>query len=288
MATEETFAVFILSHGRPDNVITYDTLRNRGYTGPIYIVIDNEDETAERYRELYGDQVVMFDKLAVSKTFDIADNFEGRAAVVYARNVCFDLAQELGIDYFLELDDDYLSFCYKYDHELNYREQPCYELDKLFEIVLDYYKSIPALTVALAQGGDFIGGENICGGKLSMKRKAMNTFFCSAERPFTFVGRMNEDVNTYTSEGNRGGLFLTLFNAMIHQVPTQLGAGGMTGLYAARGTYVKTFYAVMRCPSFVQVYETGVSQHRIHHRISWNEAVPKILREEHKTGGRNA
>ena len=43
----DSFCVFILSHGRPDNVITLNTLRREGYTGPWYIVIDNEDKKGE-------------------------------------------------------------------------------------------------------------------------------------------------------------------------------------------------------------------------------------------------
>ena len=39
---DEDFAVFILTHGRADNVKTYKTLKRFGYTGKIYIIIDNE------------------------------------------------------------------------------------------------------------------------------------------------------------------------------------------------------------------------------------------------------
>ena len=41
----DDFCVFILTHGRPDRVITYKTLLNAGYTGRVYIVIDDEDKT---------------------------------------------------------------------------------------------------------------------------------------------------------------------------------------------------------------------------------------------------
>ena len=37
------FAAFILTHGRADDVLTYDTLRRCGYTGKIYLLVDNED-----------------------------------------------------------------------------------------------------------------------------------------------------------------------------------------------------------------------------------------------------
>ena len=80
------FAVFILTHGRPDNVVTYNTIKNQGYTGKVYIIIDNEDKTAKKYYENYKDKVIMFNKKEISKTFDEADNFEDRRSIVYARN----------------------------------------------------------------------------------------------------------------------------------------------------------------------------------------------------------
>lgn len=281
----EAFAVFILTHGRPDKVITYHTLRKQGYTGKIYIIIDNEDKTAERYHQLYGDQVIVFDKLAISKTFDIADNFEGRGAVVYARNACFQIARDLGIDYFLELDDDYTKFDYRFSSSLRLKKDnfivKC-SLDRIFDFAVDFLKQSGSVAFAFGQGGDLIGNGIL--ESIKLKRKVMNTFFCSTQRPFVFVGRMNEDVNTYTSQGNRGDLFFTFFNIAICQIATQAAVGGMSDIYAGMGTYVKTFYAVMCCPSFIKVHEIGTTHRRIHHRISWNEAVPKILDERYRKG----
>ena len=42
------FAAFILTHGRPDNVVTYKTLRACGYTGDVFFIVDNEDATVDR------------------------------------------------------------------------------------------------------------------------------------------------------------------------------------------------------------------------------------------------
>ena len=39
----DNFAVFILSHGRPDHIKTLKALQKGHYTGKTYIVIDNED-----------------------------------------------------------------------------------------------------------------------------------------------------------------------------------------------------------------------------------------------------
>ena len=46
------FAVFILTHGRANNVITYATLKKQGYTGKIYLMIDDEDKQAEEYKKI--------------------------------------------------------------------------------------------------------------------------------------------------------------------------------------------------------------------------------------------
>ena len=107
---DNNFAAFILTHGRADNVITYETLKKTGYTGKIYIVIDNEDKTSKDYYDRFGNKVVVFDKKKISKTFDEADNFNDRRSIVYARNACFNIAKKLGIKYFIQLDDDYTTF----------------------------------------------------------------------------------------------------------------------------------------------------------------------------------
>lgn len=82
------------------------------------------------------------------------------------------------------------------------------KLDGAFEKVLDFLDVSGAVTVALAQGGDFIGGVNNKLFKEGGARKAMNSFFCRTDRPFEFYGRINEDTTAYIVNGNRGQLFL--------------------------------------------------------------------------------
>jgi len=89
----KNFAIFILTHGRPNNVSTYESLKYGGYTGKIYLVIDNEDKTADQYRQRFGDEnVLMFDKKAVSKTFDLADTSNNLKTIVCARNASSQMA----------------------------------------------------------------------------------------------------------------------------------------------------------------------------------------------------
>jgi hypothetical protein len=89
-------------------------------------------------------------------------------------------------------------------------------------------------------------------------------------------------VNTYCRLGSVGKLFFTATHVSLTQKATQSQAGGITELYLDVGTYVKAFYTVMYHPSGCKVSMMGSKSARIHHRIKWNNTVPKILRETHR------
>lgn len=284
----DDFAVFILTHGRPNKVKTLKALRAGGYTGRYYLIIDNEDGTADQYRKKYGDRVIMFDKLDAAKRVDTIDNFEKRNVVVFARNECWRIAERLGVRYFLVLDDDYTSFMYRKIKGSRFAHVDCKQLDRLFGAMLDFLDVSDAITVAFAQGGDFIGGVQSGTYHRKVLRKAMNTFFCRTDRRFDFVGRINEDVCAYVLENMRGQLLLTITDVMITQTQTQANQKGLTDVYLELGTYVKSFYSVICAPSCVKVSMMGDKHKRIHHSVAWDHCAPKILNERYrKAGGGN-
>jgi hypothetical protein len=284
------FGALILSHGRADilNTMgkgTFHELKKSGYTGPVKIVVDNEDATVDRYRELFGaENVIVFDKAGISETFDEGDNFGDRRAIVYARNACFKIAKDLGWTHFIQLDDDYWDFRYVFASSGSYHHIHIRSLDAIWLAMVRFLEATPTRTIAMLQAGDLIGGQN--SGNIESvnlgrkgKRKAMNTFVCSVDRPIGFVGRINEDVNTYVRKGSVGELFFTINAVRMTQDQTQTNSGGMTDVYKASGTYVKSFYSVMYMPSAVRVQPLTTKFPRLHHRISWRNCVPKILRE---------
>ena len=276
------FCVLILSHGRPNKIPTIATLNRCGYTGDWFIIVDNEDSTRGQYKELYGDKVIEFDKLAIDGTFDLYDNQTNRNVVVHARNACFDIAAQLGYDYFLELDDDYVRFEYRWADGQKLMTQLVTNLDALVEEMLNFLDMSGALTVAFAQGGDFIGGVGSANFKKGCMRKTMNTFFCKTDRRFDFLGRMNDDVNTYCTLGARGQLSLSIAAIDIVQIPTQANAGGLSEAYLETGTFTKSFYSVMSSPSFVSIQAMGPAHSRLHHIVDWETAVPKIISDKFK------
>ena len=270
------FAIFILTHGRPDNVITKKTLDSCGYTGSIYFIVDNKDDSIDKYIANFGkENVIVFDKKAMSKSIDNFDNFSNLKAIVHARNACFDVAKKLGIKHFMQLDDDYYYFGYR-DAEGAVK---CKNIDSVICSMIEFLDATPTSTIAFSQGGDHIGGFS----GVKLKRKAMNSFICSTDKPFNFIGTINEDVNTYTTLGSRGCLFFTFTGFQLDQKDTQSQKSGITDTYRLQGTYVKSFYTVMTMPSSVKVsMMNSRNTPRLHHTIKWNNTTPLIISEKYK------
>ena len=274
------YGVYILSHGRSERVYTYKTLREAGYTGPITIVCDDLDSELDEYKARFED-VVTFSKSAYAGTFDIGDNGGNDSVVVYARNAVWDIAAARGDKYFLVLDDDYTSFNYRYPSGESLKATKAKDIEPLFELYFEFLETTGAVAVCFAQAGDFIGGYTNTFRK-GILRKAMNVWFLSTERRFQFFGRINEDTSTYLVEGAKGKLFLTPTCVSIVQKETQSNKGGLTDIYLQVGTYTKSFYSVMMAPSCTKVYPLNTEHSRLHHRVNWEHAVPKIVSQSWK------
>jgi hypothetical protein len=276
----DDFAIFIMVYGRPEKMWTSRFLRNGGYTGKIFFVGDNTDKTIDSYKEKYKDALLVFDKLEAAKRCDSGDNSGDLRSTLYAANTIPLLAKERGIKYFMIMCDDYShAFQYRFGTNYEYKYKSISNLDGVINAMIAFYESTPALTIAMAQGGDFIGGINGTHARPELLRKAMNTFLCSTDRPIKFIGRLNEDVTTYVYRGNRGSLFFTITNIAAIQQETQQEKGGLSDAYLDSGTYVKSFYSAMYNPSCVRVAMMGAKNKRIHHRVLWNNAVPRIIPE---------
>jgi hypothetical protein len=276
----DNLAVFIMVHGRPDKMWTYNTLRKCGYTGKIFLVADNLDKTLQGYKERYGNELLVFDKKEAAKEMDSGDNSGDLRSTLFAANKIFDLAKENNIKHYFIMCDDYTSFNYALlDADRSFIKN----LNNIFSLMVKFYENTEAKAIAFAQTGDMIGGiDNGKGAYRFSKRKVMNTFLCSTERRFKFIGRMNEDVSTYVNLGTKGALFLTIPTIVMSQKDTQQVKKGLTEMYLDNGTYTKSFFSVMYNPSCVKVAMMNAKNTRIHHSIKWINTTPMIIKESYK------
>jgi hypothetical protein len=283
MAMRDDFAVMLLTHGRADNVKTIRALEEGGYTGKVFIVIDDEDRQAKEYQKRYGDKVRIFCKSEWADRIDDGDNSGDTRAVVYARAACVDIARQEGISWIVQLDDDYTAFYYKNDNHNRYCSKKIRKLDAVWSAMLDFAEQANVACLAMSQEGDHIGGPNSNYNKtIRTKRKAMNSMFMRVDQPVSFVGKVNEDATMATLESLRGRLVLTLMGLSLSQGVTQQNKGGLTDIYKDQGTYIKSMYSVLYAPACVKVKNMVVGEKRLHHIVDYDRCCPKIIREKHR------
>lgn len=278
------FAAFILTHGRAGRVTTEKALRKHGYTGDVVYLIDDEDDQGDEYRRLYGTVRTFVKQEYVDRCDTMRPTSDIRRGVIlYARNAAIDVARDMGYRYLVELDDDYNRFEHRYVVGKTAKTVPVDDLDTVFDAMVEFLDRTGASTVAMAQGGDFVGGAKgrgtILGSRTLWKRKAMNSFVLRTDADMRFSGAVNEDVVTYVTLGNIGKVILTYCGVNLTQAKTQSSGGGMTEEYADDGTYCKTMFAVVARPDCVSMSKMGNRHMRIHHSVEWDCAVPKIVRE---------
>ena len=286
----DDFCVFILSFGRSDNVITYNTLHkeSKQFSQDVYIICSDDDKDLDNYKIKFGENVLVFNKDILNEYIDKGNNFDDKKVILFARNICFGFAKKLGYRYFVEFDDDYSQFSQRFVAHTEtgdmLKQRQLLDYDIMFKSHLDLLKSTPCRTIAFSQNGDYIGGAGNGDNARGWKRKAMNSFFCDTEKPFLFFGLLNEDVNYYSTAGRMGILNYSMYGYSLNQGTTQANSGGMTDEYLASGTYVKSFYSVMYCPSAVKISLLGNpgKEKRIHHNVKGENCYVKVLDEKYK------
>lgn len=213
----DKFATFIFSWGRPDFDSTYKLLRKCGYTGRVVFLCDDLDDKHMGYIEKYGNEnVYVFSKYRYARKCDPMNNFGKLESTLYVENAMFDIANELGIDYFCSMCDDY----YYFGHRGEKGAKRTSRLDDVFYFFVEYLINTPIKCLAFSQGGDNMNGyskDRLC------KRKVMNSFICKTDRRFEFYGSMNDDVNMYVQNGIRGDIFLTYLGFQLDEKRLSVG-----------------------------------------------------------------
>ncbi len=285
-ATPKDFAIFILTHGRAEIVVTYNEIKRAGYDGLIYIVIDDEDDQEDVYRRIYGEQVIKFCKSEVDKWTDRGDNkAEDKRAILWARNVTWEIASSLGLSHFMMLEDDQPAFMIRTtDSEYEVLGgKKIRHFNAWINMAIEFLHDMDADTVAFGQGGDFIGGVHSRGCRDMLKYKTMNSFICRTDRPIRFKGRYNEDCTDYVTGWMKGRGHWSIMALQVSQIETASLPGGMSETYKENGTYAKTAMSVCYAPSVVRFSMLrGQANERVHHNIRWNRVVPRIIRENNK------
>ena len=178
------YAIFIISHGRPNVQKTYDFLTSKQCTKNTFIVCDDLDPTLNEYLANFGDRVIVFDKKKYMATVDVFHNSPNPGHPVYVRNAVYDLAIERGFRFFVSLDDDMSAVRIRTAKA----ERGTEYVDEVFQSVFRFMRDAGLYVYGGAWNSCFYGGfadEIIFGG--------VNAYFCDTQRRVDFKCQYNED-----------------------------------------------------------------------------------------------
>jgi len=276
------YAVLICTHGRPYAQHTLNTLRRCGYTGKIYLILDNEDETYPEYHtnKDYTD-IWVFDKQFYINEIDTGVLEPKRKAILYAKSACESIAtMHLGLDAFVIADDDITGFRYRYEDGNSLRSLPITQ--NMDEIIYSYMSYIlDAGICATSFGND----RMYIGGKISDERKSefrapYNFVFRNSHIPFSWVSEMYEDTISPILENQRGHYTIQLPIVKYDMKELVAGAdGGMSETYSQMPIYERIFQVIKYSPTSTKFV---VSNGKITNSILREHTYPKLVSSSYK------
>lgn len=276
------FAIFILSHGRAENVKTAKMLSDSNYKGDWYIVIDNEDGQENIYREKYGDRILQFDKKAEADLTDTGDIGNDRRCGVFARNAIQKIARNMGYKCHLQLDDDFTGITFRIIESGRLVAKRCKNLDELLFAMFEFIMETRITDLSFGLSSYYLGGAKNKNYAEGLIPKTMGSFMMKADDPIEFRMRMNDDITSTAYAWSLGKMCFSVMECQVETPPTQHDKGGMTDIYQDNGTYRKSFYSVLMCPSYMRLAQQGIKNFRIHHETNWAKCCPCIISEKWK------
>lgn len=283
-----TIPLFIPSYHRPDNLKTVRYFREMGYPGElIHVFIDSEADDKEAYEEsarVYGFQLHVFDMDEARARFDYVHRpSKSRRSAGQARNMFYDIAKELGIDFYVIQDDDTSNMQVrpfgKYFRMARYDD-----IVETFEAVKVFMQKQHIGLFGLSQTGDIYSNDFQT--KL-FRPKVMNTTFVDTR--FIYRGErgvQDNDTSQFVGVMNAGLFTGSLASGLILQQTTSATAkGGLTDLYNECKLLNKSLVTVIQYPSAIYAERQAENGHRLHHHIVGKYLFPRILKGVGKKKG---
>lgn len=227
--------VLIKTHGRPDKQLTYHTLRDAGYTGDIFLILDNEDCLSE-YNRFIDDKhdpnmfCHIFDKHTLVNEVDSGTNHPKRDVNLYAWVACERFAKRHGDEFFIMADDDITGFRYRYLEDGHLKSLKITQnLDVIFDEVENYM--LTADIAAMSTGIPQMYFNSDLNSNLHKWRVPYTFVFRNARHKMNWVSEYEEDIITAINSANEGKYMSVLPVIQRDTVTMGSNAGGMHDSY---------------------------------------------------------
>lgn len=282
--TKYDYAVFICTHGRPNAQYTYHALLEAGYSGKVYLIVDNEDDTyaeyVDKYHLRYGVEVIQFCKQDIINSVDTGVRIPKRKAILYAKCACEIIACMRGLDACIISDDDLTGFRYRYEENGSLKSlHITHNLDQILDNCIEYIIESNICAASFGTSQMFMGGT-LSDEKKGYNRIPFNFVLRNISIPFMWRSEIYEDSISAIQEGIDGKYMFQIPHIQIDMKPLYAGAkGGMTDLYNNVSAFEKVFPVIKYLPSCAKL---SAGKERIIYSISKDRAVPKLISSEYK------
>ena len=278
------FTIYILTHGRPHDQLTVQTLKRLGCTKEWFLVLDNQDETIQEYIDTWGaDRIIVFDKNLVMARTDTGLKEPVPKFAVFARNAIECIASNRFDRTFLMLDDDITNIRARV---LEGDSLKSVQLDGVFDEVIDaacqYVIDADIQCMGLGFCNLYMGGKVSFETENPRQRLCAEAFLRNGAHFVKWRLNMVEDLITSIDGSQRGA---TWFQFLPLQVDIRMSEGvvegGNSDAYREFGKYRIGFMPVIAYPSCNAVkYSKG----RWATTTTPSNSVPKIISGRYKKG----
>lgn len=278
---EELEHIFIPSYHRPENLKTVYYFVKGGYPADkIHVVIDSEADdydVYERESERIGFNLHVFDMEEARSRYDYVHRASvSRRSAGQARNMFYEIAEELGITRYVVQDDDTCSYDLRPFVALH-KKAKVMDVAMVFKKLADIMEKHHIGMFGLSQSGDLIGGE--VDTKL-IRNKVMNTTFINTKYMYRGErGVQDDDTSQFATAMNEGYFTGSLRSGLIlRQTASATAKGGLTDLYNECKLLNKAMVTPIQFPSAIHAERQEKNGGRLHHRIKSRYLYPKIMK----------
>jgi len=277
--------IFIPSYKRADNCKTLKYFVKIGWmVQNLHVVIDDQAEDYDEYKKLTDKVGANLHVLSLEESrrrFDYVHRpSESRRSAGQMRNLFYDVAERLGIEFFVMQDDDTNGYEIKrrgkYHRVANY-----YDIESTFNGVKEFMNRQRIGLFGISQTGDFIGGNN---DKL-LRHKVMNTTFI--DRRFLYMGERgapDDDTSQFVNVMNEGLFTGSLGDGLVLKQTTSATAkGGLTDLYNEVKLLNKALVCPIQFPSAIRATRQVKNGGRLHHEITRKYLSPMLIKTKKRS-----
>jgi hypothetical protein len=274
--------IFIPSYHRAENLKTVNYFLKIGWESKnIHVFIDSEADDFIMYEKICNQKKVnlhVFDMNEARERYDYVHRpSHSRRSAGQARNMFYDFAKKMNIEFYMVQDDDTQNYQIKKMGKY-IRMANLNDIQNVFVAIKDFMYKRHIGLFGVSQTGDFIGGTN----RKLLRNKVMNTTFVLTKYIYRGEkGVQDNDTSQFVNIMNEGYFTGSIGDGLVLQQTTSVTAkGGLTDLYKECKLLNKSLVTPIQFPSSIIAEKQSENGGRLHHRIKNKFIYPRLIKTE--------